>query len=202
MGRHATKRLTSQFLDLHMKHVTPYLRNAPATAQLKWKTNGTERASIGIQIESDNPTSLTLVYDIGTSTTKRHQIRLETTPCHLGGERYWFLCPACHERKGVLYGGDDHWLCRVCRNLTYPSQREQNRSLDRIRRRMRALIDQHDLDVTKRQWQAPDMYEPHQIGRPKNMHYSTWDNITSEWYLLRHKAWSALHDMTAKLDLL
>ena len=34
-------------------------------------------------------------------------VLLETTPCHYGGNRYWFRCPAkeCGRRVAVLYEG-------------------------------------------------------------------------------------------------
>jgi hypothetical protein len=31
------------------------------------------------------------------------RVCLESTPCHLGGERWWFLCPRCGRRAGKLF---------------------------------------------------------------------------------------------------
>jgi len=53
-----------------------------------------------------------------------HQVSLTTTPCNYGGERYWFECPSCYTRVGVLYlaPGDVRFRCRHCNNLTYRSR--------------------------------------------------------------------------------
>jgi len=52
------------------------------------------------------------------------RIRLITTPCNLGGVRYWFVCPECWERVGGLYlvPGRTNFRCRQCNNLTYRSR--------------------------------------------------------------------------------
>ncbi len=61
-----------------------------------------------------------------------YRIPLTTTPCNLGGKRYWFICPwqvngtYCGRRVGVLYKGTKYFACRHCHNLTY-SSRNQNR---------------------------------------------------------------------------
>ncbi len=53
-----------------------------------------------------------------------HQVSLTTTPCNYGGERYWFECPSCYARVGILYlaPGDVRFRCRHCNNLTYRSR--------------------------------------------------------------------------------
>jgi hypothetical protein len=52
-----------------------------------------------------------------------NQIDVDITKCNYGGERFWFLCPGCRRRVGVLYCGisDLRLLCRHCRNLAYES---------------------------------------------------------------------------------
>src|SRR5215471_8520223 len=51
-------------------------------------------------------------------------------PCHLGGQRPYFLCPGivngvvCNRRVTKLYGAGDYFLCRHCYRLAYASQRE------------------------------------------------------------------------------
>jgi len=46
------------------------------------------------------------------------RIQLTTTPCHFGGDRYWFVCPKCRGRCGVLYP----YFCRKCSNGRYKSE--------------------------------------------------------------------------------
>ena len=45
-------------------------------------------------------------------------IQIERTPCHLGGSRPWFLCPACGRRCAILYPT----RCRLCLRLHYASE--------------------------------------------------------------------------------
>lgn len=51
-----------------------------------------------------------------------HQIQLASTPCHFGRERYWFLCPKCHQRRAILYIIAEKIQCRVCFDLSYESK--------------------------------------------------------------------------------
>ncbi len=50
------------------------------------------------------------------------KIPLVTTPGAYGGKRFWFSCPFCTRRVGVLYRRDDRFACRHCQNLTYESK--------------------------------------------------------------------------------
>jgi hypothetical protein len=50
---------------------------------------------------------------------------LKKSETGFGGKRYWFDCPLCHKRAGVLY---KHPLsqrlgCRTCLNLDYKKRR-------------------------------------------------------------------------------
>ena len=57
-----------------------------------------------------------------------YQVSLVTTPCNLGGIRYWFACPTCFGRVGVIYlaPGNVHFMCRHCNDLSYHSRNESN----------------------------------------------------------------------------
>ncbi|MEO5646178.1 MAG: hypothetical protein ABIO57_03735 [Candidatus Paceibacterota bacterium] len=48
-------------------------------------------------------------------------VSLTTSPVHRNGLRYWFACPLCQKRVGVLYVHPiNHNLgCRECLNLKY-----------------------------------------------------------------------------------
>lgn len=58
-----------------------------------------------------------------------YTVLLTTTSCHLGGKRFWFICPNqhCQKRVGSLYFGQKYFLCRHCLNLVYASQNEDRR---------------------------------------------------------------------------
>lgn len=68
----------------------------------------------------------------GETTTCDYKVRLVTTPCHLGGVRWWFICPLttngryCGRRVGKLYcpRGGTYYGCRHCHDLSYESCNE------------------------------------------------------------------------------
>ncbi|MBN9122903.1 MAG: hypothetical protein J0I06_27820 [Planctomycetes bacterium] len=61
-----------------------------------------------------------------------YSVRLVTTGCHLGGVRWWFVCPlvrdnvACGRRVRKLYLCGQYFGCRTCHNLTYRSRQESD----------------------------------------------------------------------------
>jgi len=65
----------------------------------------------------------------GEKTDLDYKAQLVTTPCHFGGERWWFICPCsvngryCGRRVGVLYWVGKYFGCRHCYNLVYESSR-------------------------------------------------------------------------------
>jgi hypothetical protein len=67
-------------------------------------------------------------------------IVIEYSPCHKGGNRPWFICPDCEERKTILFRGR-HFRCRKCLGLTYASLHETkaDRPLNRLMRQRRKL---------------------------------------------------------------
>lgn len=60
----------------------------------------------------------------GGKTDYDYEVSLLTTDCNFGGVRYWFGCPYCGMRVGVLYlaPGDVYFRCRHCNNLSYRSR--------------------------------------------------------------------------------
>ncbi len=67
----------------------------------------------------------------------RETVWLDTTPCHYGGSRPWFLCPGCNIRRAVLFSLGGRFRCRGCHDLAYSSAREDD--LDRALRRCAEL---------------------------------------------------------------
>jgi len=82
-----------------------------------------------------------LVYDCWRGERERIStgIELSTTPCHYGGQRYWFRCPmendfiVCNRRGAKLYRppSEQLYACRSCHNLTYQSQKRHDKSVDK-----------------------------------------------------------------------
>ena len=100
-----------------------------------------------------------------------YPVHLTTTPCHMGGERHWFLCPAqgCGQRVAVIYGGGV-FACSRCHQLAYPSQRED--AGDRAARRAH--------HIRKRMGWSPDVLEGSDWAKPKGMHWRTYERLCDE----------------------
>ena len=111
---------------------------------------------------------------------EKYPVYLTSTPCHLGGYRRWFLCPArgCGRRVAKLYGGAI-FACRHCYQLAYPSQREEyhdraSRKAERIR--------------AKLGWE-PGTANGHGL-KPKGMHWRTFERLTRRHDALEAASWS------------
>jgi len=108
---------------------------------LKGRHNGTltwtrklsgSRTSVGLVVDvMDNEPYVEVRYTVtgrndGSKQDYNYRIGLVTTPCNLGGVRYWFICPGCGWRVAKLYlrGDSRMFLCRVCNKLSYQSRNE------------------------------------------------------------------------------
>lgn len=109
---------------------------------LTWTRGSSEnKNSIGFSVHRDNwgtgeeKIYIRLKY---THTNRRTEeksdmdlkVPLTTTPCNLGGVRYWFVCPLskngryCGRRVGVLYSIGKWFGCRHCGEIAYQAQFE------------------------------------------------------------------------------
>ncbi len=57
---------------------------------------------------------------------KSSSFSLVATSCFFGGKRYWFLCPRCNRRTGILYFVQSEYTCRSCSRLAYRSQQRNH----------------------------------------------------------------------------
>lgn len=139
--------------------------------QWLWQLSGGQTADITIQAEVD---SLQLIYIYGSrhlaAEALDYSISLERTHCHFGGLRTWFRCPKryCGKRVAILYGGRI-FACRDCHKLTYPVQNEN--LADRLSRRaekVRARLGEYHDGLSRN------------FGKPKGMHWRTYDRLLSE----------------------
>lgn len=133
----------------------------------EWKRRGEVVASIGIRTES--PTCVRLRYQVKArcqAESKDYHVPITWTPCHLGGERPWFLCPCCSRRVAKLYGGAV-FACRHCRRLNYASQQanKRDRASDRSWDLRRALGCDEGFLFTPAEF----------IPKPKGMHWRTFN---------------------------
>lgn len=98
---------------------------------MQWKRGGEVQDSVGYDLggpwESDR--TLRLKYRHKASSWDEgeeldYQIRMEPSPCHYGGQRWWFRCPVvgCGRRCTVLYERGKYFTCRKCTRCWYDSQ--------------------------------------------------------------------------------
>lgn len=100
---------------------------------------------------------------------------LVSTEPYFGGERWWFICPPCGRRCGVLYFSESHsvpWACRTCLGLAYSSQGEGKPA--RLTRRLRMVLGK-----------AGGAYKAQsgmglRVPRPRGMHNKTYRGLLGE----------------------
>lgn len=91
----------------------------------QWTQNSEVVAAITVRTET-NQVVLSYPSNNDSCSDLEYAVQLEWTPCHYGGLRAWFLCPAggCGRRVAILYLGCAVFACRHCYQLKYRSQRE------------------------------------------------------------------------------
>jgi hypothetical protein len=108
----------------------------------KWKNSaGDEVAAInfGVSVLEEREKFIEFEYSItnissGEKENFKYKIKLVSTPCNYGRERWWFICQLsvngvyCGRRVGTLYlpPNGKYFGCRHCYDLTYRSCRESH----------------------------------------------------------------------------
>lgn len=105
-----------------------------------WSRNGEQTGSIGFTVSTvEGDEYIRFQYtqtdrNTNEKTELDYKAQIESTPCHFGGRRWWFICPlvvngrACYRRVGVLYMASGKYFgCRHCYNLTYESSKESHK---------------------------------------------------------------------------
>jgi hypothetical protein len=145
---------------------------------LVWWQGGREVSSIGLLAEHGR---VVLKYrhrrgGLGDEWEDVEQpVYLTWTPCNLGGERPWFVCPGvvsgryCGRRVAILYSAGLYFLCRHCYDLTYRSRQASERlgALHKARR------------IRQRLGGSANLMEPFP-ARPKGMHRKTYHRLRRE----------------------
>ena len=193
-GRHGGGRCTDDMrpLDVRKIHRSGLLKPGGVFAW-QWTRDGETTASINLRVEADRVLldyrNRSAHHNGGEWESMSYAVRLDWTPCHYGGRRPWWLCPAvgCGRRVAVLHGGRV-FACRQCNRLTYRSQREAPD--DRATRRANKLRNQLG-------WEAGILNGDG--GKPKGMHWRTFERLQADQDAHVN---AALAGMAAKLGLL
>ncbi len=140
MGRNRwTSRLTVEDCPIHLSTVPlcavgAFRYPSGFSGTISWPlSNGASLGNAQVEFRSDwrgrhiVVSRLALAFCGKLRSGGSQNIELTTTPPHLGGQRYWFLCE-CSRRVGRLYlpNGETLFRCRVCCDLTYQSAQEHN----------------------------------------------------------------------------
>lgn len=133
------KSTTTSALELDVRVLQRHglMAQADHTAVVSWSVRGISIATLEVSVIPDGVQLLCCRNQgaHGWAQTKQ-LVRMESTACTFGGQRYWFRCPAagCARRVAKLYLGDSgSFACRHCCRLVYESQREP-RDIRAIRR--------------------------------------------------------------------
>ena len=145
---------------------------------VRWSLNGEPSGSINLRSKIDRVilSYKHRHYDEPWK-AEEYPVTIEWTPCHYGGSRAWFRCPAtrCGRRVAVLYGGEVY-ACRHCHQLAYESQRE--RPYRRALSRAQAIVER--LGGTWAEG-VPD--------RPKGMHHHTYRRLLEKYEYAEARSW-------------
>jgi hypothetical protein len=124
------------------------LLSGETIGKISWTSSMTGKTtSVIVLVDVTGEPFALLMYSVtdrnGNKTDYDYKVSLETTPCYFGGVRYWFACPSCYQRVGVLYlpPGNTYFRCRHCNNLSYLSRNRcrigefghTSREIDRLR---------------------------------------------------------------------
>lgn len=171
--------------DYHAVDIRWLKRNGilePGTRRsINWSRGGERTGSIQIRAELNRVYFIYKHRSYGDDWKDEcYPVEIELTPCHMGGGRPWFRCPAkgCGRRVAVLYGGAI-FACRHCHQLVYPSQRE--RPGDRAARKADRIRD-------KLGWEAGILNGSEPWNKPKGMHWATYHRLCREHDDLSQKA--------------
>lgn len=127
MSRHKEKGTLEDYRALPMSTLKRAGALTPGRCSTHiWWQRKAQAASIGIFCESRDLLRLNYQYSRRDMEAVQHDhyVTIAWTPCNMGGERPWFLCPDCRRRAGILYLNPDteRFTCRLCAQLNYECQ--------------------------------------------------------------------------------
>lgn len=117
---------------------------------LGWTRNGIETGTCGYCIYiNEKETEIIFSYNYRGVEHQNVKIKLSSYKPGFGGERFFFICPVCNQRKRTLHLKRGEIACRLCHNLTYESCK-QSHYFDSVYRQMATSI--------KIPWEAVKVY--------------------------------------------
>ena len=157
------------FLDLRWLKREGYLQNNKS-GKINWNDSKPVYFTVMQSQITLEYSSWLFGFDRG-GVTLHQNILFDYTPCHFGGNRTWFLCPACGNRCLVLYGLNKIFLCRKCQGLTYACQGENK--YKRTWRKIEKLL--NNLGIT-----ISNDCQYYSLHKPKGMWQETFKSKVTE----------------------
>lgn len=134
MPRYASSTQLESLNALRIKKFKEWnlLKDGWRNGELRWRRMGNETGdTVGYDLDGPLERNRALHlkyrykanYDADWQETD-YRVAMEATPCHYGGQRWWFRCPVagCGRRCAVLYKRGRYFSCRRCTGCWYDSQ--------------------------------------------------------------------------------
>lgn len=111
-------------LTISQLHRHGFLKPGEHEAVVGWP-NKTDQMRLGTSIGGPDGDFANLAYTTQSGVEFDLWIRIESTSPSFGGAQKWFICPTCkpERRVGILFFNGEHFVCRLCRDVTYTSKR-------------------------------------------------------------------------------
>jgi len=141
-GRHGCRMVVESCLTLNVYELQKGQYRNTLTGKIFWRRLSTGEELAAIEFSRDGrPDQITISYNAvvnGTTIPIQEGLGITKTRTNFAGSRYWWLCPGCQRRCGVLYipPGTYRFRCRKCYNLTYRSSNLSRNDASTFRRLM------------------------------------------------------------------
>jgi hypothetical protein len=188
MTRPRTRALLEQaFMQIDCTTMGPWANVAAGGGQFRPQPNGLT-AAVTWRRGAWPEDCIQIAYWEPAGSRVRHvqTVPVDFTRPGAGGRRWWFRCPRCQERVGVLYVpvAGWAWSCRRCSQRTYLSQRlgrDGRLALRAFKTVLRAV--------------GPAAQSSHNFpaSRPGRMHTKTFARLHQRW-------WAALASQTREVE--
>ena len=123
-------------------------------------------------------------------------LRIEPVPQPLGGNRWWFICPACARRTGRIYPIRAGLACRRCAELAYPACNLSR--MARLRLKASKPLRRVGLNANEAYMRAAEGFPP----RPPRMHRATYERLRGAYVrareALEEHQWGELYSRFGK----
>lgn len=163
-------------LDIRSLHKAGHTEDG-YTGQWGWYSGGKVQSTIEITTQKQQ---MILKYSAN-GQVFNYPVQLQTTPCHYGGVRHWFICPGCDGRVATLFIKSNLlFQCRKCQKLNYTSQ--QDAKLDATRYVMCKLRNKLNWQYDNAWMKSADKI------KPKGMHQTTFDKLVDRHDRLENRA--------------